>query len=139
MFEIHQQSLSESLKSQINQGFGQHAIAMVGFDERNEPVCFVAHEKDHFAGAIVVQLFWGALHIKYLFLEEAQRGKGLGTELMIHAESFAKQHKCPFIFVETMSFQAGAFYEKMGFKVDFTRSGYAHNTSLVYLKKDLVY
>ena len=37
-------------------------------------------------------------------------------------------HKCPFAFVETMGFQALEFYEKCGFKLEFTRAGYARDT-----------
>lgn len=138
MYKIQQQTLSETLKKQLEKGFGEHAIASVGFNERYEPVCYVAHENDQFAGAVVGQLFWGALHIKYLYIEDNQRGKGLGTELIEKIVDYGREHKCPFAFVETMSFQAGAFYEKMGFVIDFTRPGYAHHTSLVYLRKDLV-
>lgn len=42
---------------------------------------------------------------------------------------------CPFAFVETMSFQALDFYRKMGFELEFTRSGYKHGTAFHYLRK----
>lgn len=49
-----------------------------------------------------------------------------------------KTRECHFAFVETMSFQALEFYQKMGFKQDFVRTGYAHNTSFHYLSRKLI-
>lgn len=66
MIEVRQQSLTEDLKNQIYEGFSRHAVAMTGHDEKFDPVAFVANDKECFAGAIAVELFWGALHIKYI-------------------------------------------------------------------------
>lgn len=136
IMEIKQQPLTETLKKQIYEGFSRHAIAMTGHNEKFENVAFVAMDGKVLAGAIVVELFWGALHIKYIYVEDLYRAQKLGTQLMEKAFAYAEEHKCPFAFVETMSFQALKFYEKYGFKLEYTRSGYAHNTSFHYLRKD---
>jgi ribosomal protein S18 acetylase RimI-like enzyme len=137
VIEVKKQSLSEDLKGQIYKGFSRHAIAMTGHDEKFDAVAFVANEKGHFAGAIVVELFWGALHVKYVYVEDEYRGRGVAAQLMEHALTYGRNHKCPFAFVETMNFQALGFYQKTGFEVEFTRSGYKHGTSFHYLRKDL--
>lgn len=135
--EIKQQPLTEALKKQIYAGFSRHAIAMTGHDEKFENVAFVAMDGQVMAGVIVVELFWGALHIKYIYVEDEYRSQKLGTRLMEQAFAYAKQYECPFAFVETMSFQALEFYQKMKFELEFTRSGYKHNTSFYYLRKNL--
>jgi GNAT superfamily N-acetyltransferase len=137
MIEVKQQALSEDLKKQIYEGFSHHAIAMIGHDEKFDAVAFVANEKGFFSGAIVIELFWGALHIKYVYVEDKYRGHGVATQLMENALKYGRDNKCPFAFVETMSFQALGFYKKMGFALEFTRSGYKHGTSFHYLRKDL--
>lgn len=137
MFEIKQQPLRMDLKKKIYEGFSRHAIATTGHDEKFDSVAFVANEKGFFSGAIVVELFWGALHIKYLYVEDKYRGHGLATHLMENAINYGQDHKCPFAFVETMNFQALEFYQKMGFVLELTRSGYKHETSFHYLRKDL--
>ena len=137
MIDIRQQPLTEELKSQVYEGFSRHAIAMTGYDEKLESVAFVAMDGEALAGVVVVVRFWGALHVKYVYVDDHYRGKGLATRLMERALGFGRDHKCPFAFVETMSFQALGFYQKMGFKLEFTRSGYAHGTSFHYLRKDL--
>ena len=68
--EIKQQPLTEDLKKQIYAGFSRHAMAMNGHDEKFESVAFVAMDGQEMVGAIVVELFWGALHIKYIYAED---------------------------------------------------------------------
>lgn len=89
------------------------------------------------AGAIVVERFWDALHVKYVYVDDHYRNQGIGTRLMQRAIGYGLEQNCPFAFVETMSFQALDFYQKMGFFLDFTRPGYAHGTSFHYLSKKL--
>ncbi|NNM44134.1 MAG: GNAT family N-acetyltransferase [Chlamydiae bacterium] len=137
MIDIRQQPLSPELKKQIYEGFSRHAIDMVGHDEKFDSVAFVVREGDALAGAVVVELFWGALHVKYVYVNENFRGQGLGARLMERAFSYGRENRCPFAFVETMSFQATGFYQKMGFQLELSRPGYAHGTSFNYLKKTL--
>lgn len=59
----------------------------------------------------------------------------MGVRLMECALKYGSDKACPFAFVETMSFQALGFYRKMGFELEFTRSGYKHGTSFHYLQK----
>jgi uridine kinase len=137
-FEIKLQSLSNDFKRQIYDGFSRHAIAKIGHDEKFDPVAFIAsNEKSSFIGAVVIELFWGALHVKYVYVEDEYRGCGIATKLMEQALSYGRDNQCPFAFVETMSFQALSFYQKMGFVLEFTRSGYKHGTSFHYLSKNL--
>lgn len=138
MISIKQDSLTEPLKKQLMEGFSRHAISKTGIDGKTDSVAFLAFDKEILVGAIVVEVFWGALHIKYILVEESYRGSKIGSKLMETALAFGQSHNCPFAFVETMSFQALGFYQKMGFVLEYTRSGYAQNTSFHYLRKDLV-
>jgi ribosomal protein S18 acetylase RimI-like enzyme len=135
---IRQQPMTEDLKKEIYEGFKHHAVTMTGYNELSDPIAFVANNNNLFAGAIVVQLFWGALHIKNLYIDTSYRHKGLGTRLMEYAFNFGYEKKCSFAFTETMSFQALEFYKKVGFQLEFTRSGYSHGTSFHYLKKEFL-
>jgi ribosomal protein S18 acetylase RimI-like enzyme len=137
-FDIKLQPLSQELKEKIYKGFSRHAIEVMGHDEKFDSVAFIANDKGGaFAGAVVVELFWGALHLKYVYVEEEYRERGIATNLMKKALKYGRINQCPFAFVETMSFQALGFYQKMGFELEFTRSGYKHDTSFHYLRKNL--
>lgn len=138
MLEIKQELLTEELKKQIYQGFSRHALAQTGHDEKFDSIAFIASDQGAFAGAVVVEKFWGALHIKYVYVEDPYRGQKIATRLMEEALNYGKEQQCPFAFVETMSFQALEFYQKIGFRLEFTRSGYKHGSSFHYLKKILL-
>jgi len=133
---IKQNKLTDDIKRKIFKGFGQQAVKVTGMDGLSEdPISFEIFDDSEFVGAIVVQLFWEQLHIKYLFVEEKYRGQGIARQLMNHVLDFAKTRGCHFAFVETMSFQAPEFYQKLGFVLEFSRGGYAKNTTFHYLKK----
>ena len=53
------------------------------------------------------------------------------------ANDYAMTHGCSFVLVETMNDKAAAFYQKLGFKIEFKRKGYAHDVVCYYLKKEL--
>ena len=136
--KIHQSPLTPELKNQVYEAFRKHAIhctGICGLDQ--EPISFEMRDGANLVGCIVVQPFWGQLHIKYLLVEEPYRGQGIARRLIEHAFEFGKAQGCHFAFVETMNFQAPEFYQKLGFKIDFVRHGYAKDTSFYYLKRDL--
>ncbi len=65
---------------------------------------------------------WGGtsytyLHIDLLFVPESMRGNGTGTTLMIQAEEEAVRRGCCGVWLDTFSFQARGFYEKLGYSV----------------------
>lgn len=142
MIKFKQELLTDEIKAKINAGFLQHAIATVGSHDRGDIIAFVAYDgtvqdRSVFAGAVCVQLFWGQLHIKYVYVEPAYRQQGIASKLIQNAFDYGRSYKCTFAFVETMSFQAPNFYTKLGFTVDFTRTGFVNDISYHYLKCNL--
>ncbi len=139
---IQEIPLTPALKEHIEKGFSQHAIEQVGVDGFNEYIAFQVEDEGVYKGVITVRLFWGQLYIAYLFVEKAYRGQRIGEALMTHALEFGKSKGCTFAFLQTMSFQAPNFYEKLGFKIDFVRPGYlpgySSQTSFYYLSKGIV-
>ena len=70
------------------------------------------------AGAIVGGL-WGRTGYGFLFVEllasGPARGAGIGREVMAQAEGAARQRGLTGIWLDTWTFQAPGFYEKLGF------------------------
>ncbi len=72
---------------------------------------------------------WGACYYDWCFIEllavpEPARGQGLGRRLMAEAEAFARSYGAVGIWLDTFSFQARGFYEKLGFKAFGEIDGY---------------
>ena len=136
--KIQQAPLTEEIKNIINKGFKEHAIETIGRNELDPPICFYFTDtKNKIIAAVVTQNFWGALHIKNVWVHKERRSHGYGRTLMNEALKYAKEKGYKFAFVETMSFQAPEFYQKLGFKLELKRDGYSLDTSFCYFKKDL--
>lgn len=69
------------------------------------------------AGGLMGAVYLGWTQVSALWVPETLRGQGLGTELMAWAERLARERGCPRMFLETLSFQALPFYEKLGYRV----------------------
>jgi GNAT superfamily N-acetyltransferase len=64
-------------------------------------------------GATMFSHLW----IDLLFVPEAMRGSGIGRTLMARAEEEALARGCLAAVLDTFSFQARGFYEKLGYTV----------------------
>lgn len=69
----------------------------------------------------VIGGLWGLSYYRWLFVEllfipESLRGQGMGTRLIRQAENVALERECIGIWLDTFSFQAPGFYEKLGFR-----------------------
>lgn len=58
----------------------------------------------------------GCCYVSYLWVHERERGRGIGTALIAAAERHAKTRGCKVALLATHSFQAPAFYERLGYR-----------------------
>ena len=84
----------------------------------------------------------GALWIEWLFIEllwlgEAFRGRDIGTELMGKLEEEARRRGAKHAYVDTFSFQAPGFYEKLGFREFGRLDPYIETHARIWLTKPL--
>ncbi|MEN4934750.1 GNAT family N-acetyltransferase [Pantoea agglomerans] len=77
------------------------------------------------------------LRIDMLWVSEALRGQGAGSKLMHAAEQEARDRGCRFAQVDTASFQARPFYEKLGYALRFSLDNYPRHHQRHYLTKAL--
>ena len=81
--------------------------------------CFSATERED-SGAIrggITGYTWGrSCYVTNLWVDGAARGKGLGGQLLRAAEDHARRRGCTLILVDTHTFQAPGFYERMGYQ-----------------------
>lgn len=77
----------------------------------------VRDEARNTIGGAIGSSYYGWLAIDLLWLPESLRGTGLGTQVMRLAEEEARARGCLGIRLDTYSFQARGFYEKLGFSL----------------------
>ncbi|WP_240231148.1 GNAT family N-acetyltransferase [Devosia lacusdianchii] len=72
-------------------------------------------ETDAVDGGLTARIGFGWMFVELLFVPDRLRGQGVGRQLMQQAETVAREHGCIGIWLDTFSFQAPGFYEKLGF------------------------
>ena len=82
-----------------------------------------------------VFLYW--LRIEVLFVDEASRGAGVGTALLLEAERFAREIGAKNAAVETFEWQAPGFYTKHGYVEAARLEEYAKGYYLAIMRKAL--
>lgn len=128
---------SESLKQVVVDHLDTYNIALTGLQEYSPVNFFLRDQGDEVMGGLLAQIWGGVLYVRILWVSEALRGRGFGRRLMEAAEQRAVERGCRHIFLDTFSFQAPGFYEKLGYetyaKAEDWPVGHAHH----FLRKDL--
>lgn len=90
--------------------------SITGITDGEGLAIFVRDDREELVAGISGHTWGGYCEIRQFWVEESQRGRGLGTKLLSAAEDEARRRGCRQIFLMTFSFQAPVFYAKRGFK-----------------------
>lgn len=105
-------------------------IGVTGFDDFRPLSIFARDEQQAVIGGLMGFTWGHCLKISILWLREEWRSHGYGTQLIRAAEAEGRARNCHHAVVETHSFQAPAFYEKLGYvtcgTVDEYPAGFRH-------------
>ena len=83
--------------------------------------------------------WWGqCCELQQLWVEENHRSVGLGRRLGRMVEAEARARGCVLLYLDTFTFQAPAFYLKLGYDVACEFKGFPNNVSKFVLRKNLV-
>ncbi len=91
----------------------------IGKPETYRPlVILLSHPgSDEIVGGLYGVTAFSYLHVDLLFVPESMRGIGIGRQLMTEAEAEAMRRGCHAASLDTFSFQARRFYERLGYSV----------------------
>jgi GNAT superfamily N-acetyltransferase len=113
--------------------------AQIGHPEDYRRLAILAsHPKTgEILGGLWGETMFSHLHVDVLFVPEALRGMGVGRRMMSQAEDEAVRRGCCGAWLDTFSFQARGFYERLGYTVFGTIEDCPPGHSRLFLKKAL--
>jgi GNAT superfamily N-acetyltransferase len=121
----------------VVKGLVAHNTARAGRSKFKRFAVSVRDDEDEIRGGIIAYTLWNWCFIELLWLDEAVRGSGLGTELMQRAETIAASRGARHVYVDTFSFQADGFYQGLGYEIFGELTDFPPGHRRIWLKKDL--
>lgn len=124
-------------RTQIWSGLVKFNRKTAGPFNYSQTVLAARSETGRLLGGLVMQSWWKESFVELLWLSERARGRGLGRELVVEAELRARRRGSKLLHLNTYSFQAPRFYEKLGFRCIGKISGSPKGESRYYYAKRL--
>ena len=97
-------------------GLVRYNRAQAGSLHYQRVVLTVRDGKRRVMGGLILQSYWKESYVELLWLDARARRLGYGRRLMQEAERRARRRGSKLLHLNTYSFQAPGFYEKLGFR-----------------------
>ena len=105
---------------------------------RYEPLAVLLRDEGgEVAGGLWAEAYYDWCFVRLLVVPEGARGQGLGRRLMGKVEDFALARGDAGIWLDTFSFQARGFYEKLGFSCFAELPGHPRDGARYFMSKRL--
>lgn len=135
--ELYLREDDTNLETLLFEGINDEAVLTKGMDPiRTFSICIEGLSQELLGGAKGVT-YYGCLYIDMLWIDRSLRHQGWGSKVMMEAERIGRERGCTFATVNTMDWEALSFYQKRGYVIEFTREGYAKDSKMFMLKKNL--
>lgn len=129
---------AESAEMALLEGLGNNIIEHLGNVELGRALkIFIVNPSDDVVGGVIANCFGGWMYISLLWIEKSLRNHGYGTQLVRLAEEDAIRLGCTHAHLDTYSFEARPFYEKLGYELFATLKDYPQGYSKYFLQKQL--
>jgi len=90
-------------------------------------------------GGLLASTTFSWLKITIMSTKQDHRSQGIGRALLAQAETIAKERGCKYAYVDTMEYQAPAFYSKAGYRPTGTLEDWdSHGHKKFFFVKDLL-
>ncbi|BAZ32845.1 putative N-acetylmannosamine-6-phosphate epimerase superfamily protein [Cylindrospermum sp. NIES-4074] len=107
---------AEAIRTVINNLIEYNNIRQTEKDVYQPLTILLRDSNSQTVGGLIGKTQWGWLFISHLWVSQALRNQGYGQQLMLKAEEVAKQRNCSHAYLDTFSFQALGFYERLGYE-----------------------
>jgi len=107
---------SPELEAYLAQRIYEYNAAATGYHDGESFAAIHQTELGKLEGGAYGYTWGGCCYIAYLWVSNAFRRKGIGSELLDAIERHARQKRCRLILLSTHSFQAPGFYVRRGYE-----------------------
>ncbi len=122
--------------NEIRNGLVEYNTPFLSGIESSEVALYVSRENQKLGG-IIADITGSWLTIKFLWVDKSVRSRGVGRDLVLKMEAHAVSVGCHSALLNTYSFQAKPFYEKLGYECLLTLENIYKSHNKHYLVKRL--
>ena len=94
----------------------EYNVTQTGVDDGQWLAIFIRDDQQTIRAGIEGWTWCGSCYIRSLWVHETLRGQGYGTQLLQAAEREAVARGCRHMVLDSYSFQAPGFYQKLGYE-----------------------
>jgi GNAT superfamily N-acetyltransferase len=123
----------ETLRGQL----AAYNVAQARVDAGLDLGIFIYDAQGQLVGGIAGWVWGQVLEVSFLWLHPDLRGLGYGKRLLETLEEEARAQGCRLAILDTFSFQAPAFYQRLGYEAFGSVDGYPEGHRKVFFRKDL--
>ena len=135
---VYEPYAGQDLRDVVRNGISFFNIAVTGLSEYYPVAFFVTSEEGEARGGLLGSIWGGWLCVDLLWVAQPLRGQGYGSALLAAAEKLAFERGCHSVLLDTLSFQAPAFYHKHGYQTWGVLDDCPTGHQRIYLRKSLL-
>ena len=121
----------------LNARIYEYNASATGVDDGRWLTIFVREADETIIAGLHGWTWGGTGFVESLWVRDNLRGCGLGSRLLLAAETEARQRGCHQMYLDTHSYQAPAFYRRLGYEVIGTLPGWPGTDIRHFLRKTL--
>jgi GNAT superfamily N-acetyltransferase len=129
----------------VDEGIGEYNDAAAPLHEVQPLAVFVHGDEDaeagsgnatgHVIGGAVGRTWGASCELQQLWVHARWRSQGLGTQLMRRFEQRAASRGVRHVYLETWTFQAPDFYERLGYRKTHTNANFPHGLAKFVMER----
>jgi GNAT superfamily N-acetyltransferase len=135
--EIREEAWSVALADDLEDRIYAFNAATTGIADGRGLALTVRDESGRALAAVVGSTWGDTCELKTVWVDEPLRRAGLGRALLLRAIATAEARGCTQLLLATHSFQAPAFYAKLGFRELFRLNDYPRGHAEIWLLRAL--
>ena len=101
----------------LRDALGEWNVRVTGYRDYAPVNFFLRDESDAIRGGVLAYVWGRWLHVDTVWIEEVFRGQDWGTRMLEAAHALGREKGAEAAFLDTFSWQARPFYERLGYEM----------------------